>query len=581
MKVYKLILGLVTCLLAIVACVVQDELDITPTPLPVSEGEKVTLSFGVAFPIEEESTKTIRDVTDLQLLVFDENNQFVAKAEAILEDVILFGTDSVRTFKVTLLSSGRPRYIHFIAGYDWTGFKTTHELLFLDEGEIIPGLVSTDPRTVYWNRIALDGSSPLGFGTGINENTFKNKVVTLIRNQAKISLAENTSNFELTGYTVYNRPSHGSVAAFKYDPLTFSYTYVEGQLTVPSNAVTLPIPADPGGYINNLDGIKLYEWHNNGNNATRVFVIFKGNYQENLSGGGLGPVQYNRYYKLDLTNPINAGEVFDVIRNTHYQFDVQSVDFEGYPSAAAAAAAAASNNVFASLELRSYPYVSDGTSSLQVLKLEEIITQPGFTFQTNIFYVPDINFPASFAPNDIEVIPVQPFDAGNWTLNYNVSGGIGIFSATPTNIPSEGTITAEFKVAVKTPGSRMMRLIRLTLRQPYSLNVTTPANNANLSIGNNYNITFDVPATISDNLFPIKLYISSKNLSPRVDVGYDDKLLVITENNSYKYMYEIKAEKKGTTVTLHFKTNKDPGSETITIESPPYFVPVTRTITWN
>ena len=578
MKVYKQILGLVACLLMVVSCVIQNEADDPlPTPPPVVEEGEVTISFGVSFPLEEGATKSIQNVTNLQLLVFDESNRFVARAGAILEDVIDYGGVDVRKFVVTLLSSGRARYIHFIAGYDWTGFKTTHELLFLDEGEIIPNLVSVDPRTVYWNRIALDGSS--AFGTGVNENTFKNKVVTLIRNQAKISLVENASNFVLTGYTVYNRPSRGSVAAFKYDPLTFSYSFAEGNLTVPSSASPLPTPADPAGYINDPDGIRLYEWHNNGNSTTRVFVIFKGDYREMLSGGGLGPTQSNRYYKLDLTNTGNVGEVFDVIRNMHYQFNVQSVEFEGHPTAAAAAAAPASNNIFASLELRSYPYVSDGTSSLQVLKLEEIITQPGFTFQTDILYVPDVNFPSSYAPNDVEIIPVQPFNDSNWTWSYNVS--TGRFSATPGSIPLEGSSVAEFKVTVKTPGSKIMRLIRLTLRQPYSLHVTRSVNNGvNLNIGDNYNISFVVPSTISENLFPISIYISSKFLSPRTDVGYDNKMLVETEGGSYRYKYEIKEAEKGTTVTLYFKTNAAAASETIKVESPPYFVLENIPINW-
>ena len=581
MKTYKIILGIVAGLFAITSCVDTKDISL-PEPLDIEEEEKqVTLSFSSAF-VNEGATKSVTDVTDLQLLVFDENNQFITRAEAILEDVIQLDSIDVRTFKVTLLSSGKPRYIHFIAGYDWTGFKTTHELLYTNEGEIIPAMVSSGNRCVYWTRIALDNTSP--FGLGINANSFKNRIVHLLRNQSKISLVMGNAvpNFTLDGYTIYNRPSHGTIATFKYNPGTFSYSFSEGQLTVASQATPGLTPAYPTDYISSADGITLYEWNNNLGN-TRVFAIFRGTYREDLGSGNFGPPQTNRYYKLDLVDSGNAGEVYDVYRNVHYQFVVEAVEFEGYSTAAAAAAAPASNNVFASLELQDYPSISDGTSSLQVVKLEEIITQPLTNFQTNILFIPNLSNPTVAAPGAVTVTPIQPFDDLNWTWSYTPNqpnAGMGLFSATPMTIPTEEVVTAEFKVSVI--GSSMMRLIRLTLRQPYVLNADFPDNNGsnNKSLGDPFRIQFTVPGTIPENLFPIPIYITTKYLSPDARLGYDNKMLVISEN-PYKFMYEIKASERGTTVTLNFKINNDSATETITIVSSPYFNPVNQTIFWN
>ena len=578
MKTYKIILGIVACLFTVTSCVDTKDMPIPVLP-DIEEGKQVTLSFSSAF-FNEGTTKSITNVTDLQLLVFDENNQFITRTEAILEGVIQHGGVDVRTFKVTLLSSAKPRYIHFIAGYDWTGFKTTHELLYTNEGEIIPSMVSSGNRCVYWTRIALDGTTP--FGMGINTNSFQNKIVHLLRNQAKISLliSNAVSTFTLDRYTIYNRPSHGTIATFKYNPTTFSYSFAEEQLTVAPQAIPGPTPVYPTDYISSDDGITLYEWNNNLGN-TRVFAIFRGTYREDLGNGNFGPPQANRYYKLDLVDSDNAGEVYDVYRNIHYRFIVETIEFEGYPTAAAAAAAPASNNVFASLELQDYPSISDGTSSLQVLKLEEIITQPLTNFQTNILYIPNLSSPTLTNPGAITITPVQPFDASNWTWNYTPnqpSTGVGLFSATPNVIPTEEVVTAEFKVSVT--GSSMMRLIRLTLRQPYALNATFPDNGGNKSLGDPFRIQFTVPGTIPENLFPIPVYITTKYLSPDARAGYDNKMLVISEN-PYKFMYEIKANEVGTTVTLNFKINKDPGSETIAIVSNPYFISVNQPISWN
>ena len=573
MKRYKLILGITVWMSVIFSCVSQDDLhsdnNVTPT-----EGKEIKVSF-LSNILPEVTTRTVENITDLMILVFDENYNYISRSKAILGGVV----GGQLKFEAILTSSAKNRYVHFVAGYDWTNFGEDYDLIGSDEGDIVPRLIvneSIDPaerKTCYWARIPLDGTA--GHGTGITENTFKDQVIMLTRNRAKLtmSVAPTVTNFTLKGYAVYNQPDRGDIAVFKYSGGT--YTFDAGTVTVPADAGQLPIS---GNYVTANKEIEFFEWNNNDTNSNiRMFVIFYGDYDDGLT------IHNDRYYKLDFVGSGNMGEVLNIIRNTHYHFDLKLIDTPGHATAAIAASAPAGNNIFASLELQEYPSVSDGVSMMRVTQLEDIITDAAMKFTTDIYYIPDINFPTSYLPSAVTITPIADTDITYWNMTYSIQGSvvsaeIGLMPGKTIPSTIEHPMVAEYKITA----GKILRILKITTRSPYQLKATTPlTENPSLNQGDQTTISFDVPATISSNLFPLNFYIEAGFLSPDLDYS-SEAIQVETGGGKYRYIYEITEASKGTRVTLHFRMNKNTGTgETITLEAPPYFATETLNVSWQ
>jgi|GEM_PF-2110038 hypothetical protein len=573
MKLYRLIFRVAVCLPIIISCVKEDNRKNSNEP---KEGEEVKISFFTNMSPEiEMTTRTSANITDLMILIFDENNHYISRTKAILGEVDASGN---RKFEATLISSGKNRYLHFVAGYDWTNFESDYDLIGTDEGDVIPKIVvdespsQADRKTSYWARIALDGTA--GYGTGIAENTFKNSVIMLARNRAKITLTVDplVTNFTLRGYAVYNQPDQGNIAVFKYSNGT--YTFTDGVVSVPADAGQLPNPSS-NYFVGDNVAIELLEWNNNKGNI-RTFVIFYGDYFDGIT------THSYRFYKLDLVSSTNIGEVLDVIRNTHYHFILKLVDTPGYANAALAAAAPAGNNVFASLELQEYPSVSDGTGIMRVTQLEDIITNIAGKFITEVYYIPNISTPTVYNPAAITVTPLGNTDVTYWDMDYNIVGDgvtveIGLMPGKTIPTTIEQPMVAEYKVVA----GKIMRTLKVMARSPYQLNATTSLSlTQSLNQGGEATISFDVPSTISNSLFPLNLYIDAKFLSPNLSYS-SEAIQVSTGGGSYRYIYKIAETAKGTTITLHFRVNKDVGTnESIILDASPYFARQTLNASW-
>ena len=175
-------------------------------------GKEIVYDFSIHIPEHQVvSTRSGEDITELYLLVFDENGRFLSRNKAIMEATQNIDGVVVRKFKVVLLSSDKKRSIHFVANYDnWENFPATHEILHTDEGSVIPRMKSAG--TTYWGRFDFNM---------LEETSFDNKRFPLLRNKAKIvvelDLITDALPFQIFEYAVYNAPALGTVAPFKYD----------------------------------------------------------------------------------------------------------------------------------------------------------------------------------------------------------------------------------------------------------------------------------------------------------------------------------------------------------------------------
>lgn len=507
------------------------------------EGRLVELHFNVYMPEQEMvQTRTAKDVTDLYLLVFDENNRFLSKNKAILggtstnEDGVV-----VREFSVVLLSSDEPRIIHFIANYpSWDDFPPSHELRGKDEGYIIPPMESQ--KTTYWNRTELDNIK--------DENAFNGKIYPLLRNRAKIEVTSiiPENQLELTGMALYNAPAWGTIAPFVYNNATQEYEFEKGSLTPSLKPDVLNAEMQDYPRIKSFD---VFEKQNEGVDNPS-FIILKGKY------GG----QTNEcYYKIVLVKDKSRGTLYDFMRNTHYKVKLIGVSSAGYNSLEEAVAGPPSNNIFASTELQDYPTISDGKAILKVDKLGEVFVRIPETFEAQINYYRDKNNDVT-TPDAIEVIRNEAESETYFDFSYDES--TGKLTVTVKQIPELEVKT--FKLIVKTKeavNNNLLRYITLVFRSPYNFNATATAT------GNSQDdvvtVSFDIPGTMMFSIFPFQVKISSNDISP--DSSQEDLNIGFDQLN-YFFTYNVRETSRGERVDLKFKRTLDANaSKIITLQS--------------
>ena len=504
-------------------------------------GKEIVYDFSIHIPEHNVvATRSGAAITDMQLLVFDENGRFLSRNKAIMEATQTIDGVVVRNFKVTLLSSNTKRYIHFIANYDdWDNFPDTHEILYMDEGSVVPRINSkTDGSTVntaYWNRFEFDN---------LEETSFNNKRFPLLRNSARIELVNEAYNFDVHEFAVYNAPTEGTVAPFKYNEANNTFSFAEGTLTEVS-----PVDLITPHFVdyNTTQFIDLFE-RDNQLADKKVFIIIK------ASLNGADP----SYFKLDAMRDKESGVLYDIFRNRIYRFIIESVAANGYSTPEAAAMNPAANNVLGSVELIEYPSISDGTSFLRIEKSAEVFIQPN-TFVTQIDYFRDLTTDVT-SPGIVSVDWLGDAPSDGTTFNYDkVTGKLTV---TVTTVPTDRVYNYTLKVSTEdTPVNGVFRYVTLVLRAPYDFNFAV-VNKVNRKQNSAVEISFDVPGTLPLNVFPISLFFKTKEIYP--DPAKKD-LKVDIHNNEYRYEYIIKESDRGQTVTLDFKRTYSDRTEDIEV----------------
>lgn len=545
-----------------------------------AQGDTIELTGAISGPVMSLQTRGIAQVTNLTLLVFDEHHRYLyrAKAELVGTPRIIGGgmtnlpaqgnpaqENKSLNFKVTLISAETPRYVHFVANYDFpANFPDDYALRGADEGEVMPMLIDQSIELVsYWRSFRFDHLRP---------NTFNNHVFRLIRNEARVKLViEQESDFELYGFNLYNAPDRGSVAPYyskdklePTDPNTAYRDVLYSFPTVPSRPTLLPNTQirQVGDVLTNKESLNTFEYSNSEAPRDKQVSIIMYGKRKNAARPG--------YYKIDLkhdledeSNNFIGSEPYDVVRNYEYMVKVSSVATDGYATYNQAALSPAGNNLFSSVELQDFPEVTDGKYKLNVTNTEAIIIEPR-TFQSQIFYTGDqatlekvriyVNRkPVATALNSDEFIETASFDQDTHSLKVKIK-----------KIPTEGEKIYKFVVIADNGDTRnrsiIQRTITLTLRRRYdfraSLNEGAGANSATNLQGERVDLQFNVPGTIPNNLFPYEIIIKAVGLTPYVDATTNDRLKVFTKDGNLYYKYVVRTlpvNGQRYQQTLHFK----------------------------
>lgn len=569
-------------------------------------GDSITLTLGLhaddlrelALRSDAINDNEVEKITSLRILVFNEHQEFLystdavlgdpASADALSDDAFLpdgkKGTiTKIKHFTATFIQSDKPRYLHFIANYDWSGQKQDYFLVGNSAGAIIPNLTTrietangNNPTKAFdpmWAQVRL---------TKLDGQSLQGKVIKLLRCHAKVTVtnaAPAKDGFELTGFAACNVHRSGTVAPFVMDNYSFVFPYAPTKATIPPDVETI-LNNEPSHIVPANTEFKIFEHQNDGDK--RVFLIIRG--KKKLKNGTTA----ERYYKVDFVakrTADNAGtdRVLPIIRNNHYKVTITAVNSDGYATMAEAIAAPAHNNIFSSIELQEFTQVSDEMFTLKTDPVQILIVHPG-----------TYNFNTQFAITNSDY-RFKPYGGGTGVgsgakyLRYykrwsdhdaymgalkqqeisDRSGDDDHFSVEVKKIPSDAIEHYSIEVAAlrtydplhnpgesgftpqytyqKTDGTEpsgattpLIRNVEITIRKPLLFNTDLVDDPKSSNVEDRL-LEFDLYSNLPTSVFPFEVLIEAPDLSPRNN-GSMENITIVKRGSKIYYRYIVKAD---------------------------------------
>ena len=569
-------------------------------------GDSITLTLGLhaddlrelALRSDAINDNEVEKITSLRILVFNEHQEFLystdavlgdpASADALSDDAFLpdgkKGTiTKIKHFTATFIQSDKPRYLHFIANYDWSGQKQDYFLVGNSAGAIIPNLTTrietangNNPTKAFdpmWAQVRL---------TKLDGQSLQGKVIKLLRCHAKVTVtnaAPAKDGFELTGFAACNVHRSGTVAPFVMDNYSFVFPYAPTKATIPPDVETI-LNNEPSHIVPANTEFKIFEHQNDGDK--RVFLIIRG--KKKLKNGTTA----ERYYKVNFVakrTADNAGtdRVLPIIRNNHYKVTITAVNSDGYATMAEAIAAPAHNNIFSSIELQEFTQVSDEMFTLKTDPVQILIVHPG-----------TYNFNTQFAITNSDY-RFKPYGGGTGVgsgakyLRYykrwsdhdaymgalkqqeisDRSGDDDHFSVEVKKIPSDAIEHYSIEVAAlrtydplhnpgesgftpqytyqKTDGTEpsgattpLIRNVEITIRKPLLFNTDLVDDPKSSNVEDRL-LEFDLYSNLPTSVFPFEVLIEAPDLSPRNN-GSMENITIVKRGSKIYYRYIVKAD---------------------------------------
>lgn len=513
MKKFLSILTLIISLF-LTACQ-EDELGQTS-----NDADKSLLHFSLSIPEYRVNTRAVsyeNAVTDVWLVVFDANGLFIERVHATQLTNTENNGAAGGNFQARV--SDRAGIIHFVANCDQWNLFDDRAAWQKDERELIPSLSGS--KLIFWGRSVITSlTAPVN--------------VTLYRNQAKVTVENEASNFNVTGYAVCNAPAEGTAAPFNPDAAPTPFVLMENKPTIPAGAVTKQSQKAENC---TLEPKYLFESENYFND--QVYVIIKGTMA--TTGNEL-------YYKIQLLDANK--QPYPVIRNYHYQVVIKSFSEKanGSTSFEDAMTSEPSNNIYAEIFKESSSISDNNNNILEVSGLNFLFTQGG-TLNA------DAHYTKNGTPSDAEIKVSVLEDQGAIlsALSYNGNGRITADVAKITSGRRDATILVKAGVLSRTITIVSSALYRF---DPVSLSPCLYMNR-----DEEVALSFTIPSSIPLSLYPLKCVIGTQNLYP---VEPNKNLQIEYAGGTYKYVYW--ATGPGT-ISLNFKTSLENSDETITIEN--------------
>lgn len=568
------------------------------------EGDPVTITMGLYADdlaetgLRSDGIESVGDVKTLRLLVFDEQQKFLYTADATLEGSTITapeedekylpdgsrdGIEEMHPFKVRLYASSRPRYIHFIANFDWTGFDQDYFLKGTSAGQLIPRI-----RTKVGDKNAFSPLWSMIRVEEITDKTAEGMVVKMLRNYAKVEFKGVDEagkvvrdGWTVDAYTVAHTNDLSLVAPFKTDNFSFSFPFNPTEPSVPVEAELQKVTND-AALTPISESFNLFESYNDSDDD-KVCIVIRG------TNG-----QKTRYFKIDLAKQKEHEAVkhyIPVLRNHIYRVDIKSIGSEGYGTIEEALTAPADNNIFASVELQDFIKVSDGTYRLTTDPIQIVITKPG-TYSFRAIYSGQTSgdgetivqglrdylrfFPEWETTGDTYI--------SEWKSEKEENDSAYLCSFTVDRIPSDEIL--EYRVGVvglrttdpnweeggehhpesvidgitgaTTP---ITRTVRITLRTPFIFNAEieddTQSEEADRKL-----LTFQTYSSLPESQFPFEVLVEADQMTMLSTGDAKGKVRIVNRGNKVYYSYTVThdvwtnaLEQNGGRIAIPMRTN--------------------------
>lgn len=568
----RYIIVLAGMLLTLVSCRQEGWQD---ESLPATKEGYLALRFTANIPdMQEVVTRAVDPdgggVQDMTLFCFDSYGLFISTATATLAPT----SDLTGTFDAQVPDNTRT--IHFLANQNMSEFKED-DFRGKSEAEVMSVLEGSSGKMIYWARFASQSD------TEKIDEQLKGKTITMIRNQARVSIAQwTTDSFIVTGFTVVNSNAFGTVAP--YHP-TKGYDFV---WPTDANFVTLPLNDAKMSDITDVSTSKeeyIFECKNTSDDP--VSVIIRGHLLPSETEAD------DLYYRALLLD--DKGEQLLIKRNFHYILNIKGALSYGQKTFETATTAPATNNVWISIsdEVKS---VEDNKYILTVDKTNYILDEEDTGKTYTLTY--------SLKGKNGTTVTDADKPTISWLDGNRVAGSSIGHSFTVTN----GTGKGEIRISLLPLGNneklegtllvkkgklqRKIKVITIKEQQFTPAWVGTQVwgeINENNPTEKRAHVTlmFTIPETCPEELFPLRVLVSTNELDVRSAAGIT--LPVINNGDEgygepngigYKYVYIADAPGVQRIYFENVLNHEDQETGTVVIEAE-HFKTITKTFTYS
>lgn len=538
----------------------------------------VALRFSAEIPdMQEVETRAVDPdgggVQNMTLFCFDSYGLFISTATATLAPT----SDWTGSFDAQVPDNTRT--IHFLANQNMSEFKED-DFRGKSESEVMSVLEGSSGKMIYWARFACASD---------NESNIKEQLqtagsaITMIRNQAQVSIADDkweTEWFTVTGFAVVNSNAFGTVAPY-HPELGFDFTWPgdEDFVTLPLNDAKMSDIVD----VSTSTSEYIFECKNTSDDP--VSVIIRGHLRGETEADDL-------YYRALLLD--DKGEQLLIKRNFHYSLNITGALSYGQETFETATTAPATNNVWISIsdEVKS---VEDNEYILTVDKTSYILDEKDAGNTYTLTY--------SLKGKNGTTVTKADEPTISWLDGNRVAGPSIGHSFTVTNGTGEGEIrisllplgnNEKLEGTLLVKKGKLQRKIKVIAIKEQSF---TPAwvgtqvygsvNGSNKESRAHVTVMFTIPETCPEELFPIRVLVSTNELDVRSAAGV--ALPVINDGDEgygepngigYKYVYTATAPGVQRIYFENVLNHENQETGTVVIEAE-HFETITKTFTYS
>ena len=562
--------------LAAVSCVRENFPQ--PETEAVPEGYmKIEFAANIADPISV-TTRAVDpdglDVNNMTLFCFNEFGLFISTETATIKQHL--NVDGISDSGIyTAQIPSHTRIIHFLGNhseglYDETNFPGQTESMVIANMEGGSGML------VYWSRFEMKDN-----GESMNEqlselqytiagNTYTG--IKLIRNQAKVSIADWTTDyFTVTGFRTVNIPAFGTVAPHhpqKHFHIVEDWESTEDFITLPNNQALMSDIVD----INTKNEDYIFETENSGDR--QVSVIIKGrNAGETV----------DKYYRIVMQS--DDGSNFMIRRNHNYNIHITGRLTYGMNTFEEALVAPATNNAWISID-EWVNELSDGTRTLWV-------EQTSYVLASDQYAGTDFDIPYKYTENGIGASTAPTI---TWIDNNVAYDNISNDYSTATG---DGKLTLRlypmYEGNEQQVGSFLIKHGKLQRKVTVYVIRTqhfTPSWISTQVYGvakEHVTLMFTIPETCPEALFPFTVLVSVNHLDVRSESGHQLPVYIKGEEGyfgqdwdgiNYKYALTVSEPGKHRLFMHTLLTHEDTDVEPVHLEAE-FFETITKNVLFS